>query len=98
MLVMMLFNELPSAGGGDMGGGGTWNGLAGSVPCLCPYIVGLLVGVELGVEFAVRVFARGGEMDVGLVVRDFGGGGGSDGPGFDVGMDENGLADGRPCG
>lgn len=53
MLVMILLIELPSAGGGDMGGGGTWNGLAGSVPCLCPYMFRLLVGVELGVEFAV---------------------------------------------
>lgn len=38
MLVMMLFIDVPSAGGGDIGGGGTWNGRVGSVPCLCPYM------------------------------------------------------------
>lgn len=88
MLVMILLIELlPNAGGGDMGGGGTWNDLPGSVCCLCPYMFRLLVGVVLGVEFAVRVFARGGEMGVGLAVRDFeGGGGGRDGPEFEVGM------------
>ncbi|KAJ4387878.1 hypothetical protein N0V93_008481 [Gnomoniopsis smithogilvyi] len=88
--------ELPNAGGGDMGGGGTWNGLPGSVPCLCPYILELLVGVELGVELAVRAFARGGEMGVGLAVRDFGGGGGRAGPGLEVGIGGSGFTGGRP--
>lgn len=75
MLVMMLFIEdEPSEGGGDIGGGGTWNGLEGSVPCLCPYMLGLLVGVELGVEWVLWNLVCGGDTGVGLVVRDFGGG------------------------
>lgn len=93
----MLFIDVPSAGGGDIGGGGTWNGLVGSVPCLCPYMIPLDVGVELRVDCVVCGFVWGGDMEVGLVVRDFGGGG-RGGPEFDVGMGGRGLAGGRAWG
>lgn len=106
MLVMVMpLSELAIAGGGDMGGGGTWKPLEGSVPCLCcPYILKLPVGVELGVELEVcgRAGGGGGETGGGLVVRDLGGGGGggSGGSGelrleLELGMDGSGLADCR---
>lgn len=54
MLVSMpLIEDVPSAGGGDIGGGGTWNGRDGSVPCLCPYMLFPCVGVDVGVDWAV---------------------------------------------
>lgn len=90
----MLLIEVPSAGGGDIGGGGIWNGLVGSVPCLCPYMIPLDVGVELRVEWLVCTFVWGGDMGVGLVVRDFGSGGRGE-PEFDVGMGGRGLVGGR---
>lgn len=49
MGTMPFSDGAPSAEGGDMGGGGgTWNGRGGSVPALCPYMLGLPVGVEVG--------------------------------------------------
>lgn len=57
MLVIILLSEDPSAGGGDIGGGGIWNGRVGSVPCLCPYMFPFpfppVVGVEFSGEYVV---------------------------------------------
>lgn len=52
LVITPLMDVVPSDGGGDIGGGGIWNGRVGSVPCLCPYMLRceMLVGVELGVE------------------------------------------------
>lgn len=86
---MMLFIDVPSAGGGDMGGGGTWNGLEGSVPGLCPYMFPLVVG-----EWVVWIFVCG-DLGVGLVVRDLDGGGGRGGPVLDMGIGGRGEAGGR---
>lgn len=90
MLVMMLFIDDPSAGGGDIGGGGTWNGLVGSVPDLCPYMVPLVVG-----ECVDWIFVCGGDLGVGLVVRDLEGGAGRGGPVLAVGMGGRGEPGGR---
>lgn len=87
MLVMMLVIELASAGGGDMGGGGTWNGLDGSVPCLCPYMLKLLVGFKTGLEDEIGGLVGRYEIDAGLAVRVLGGGGGNTlGLEFEVGL------------
>lgn len=62
-------------------------------------LVFIMVGVELGVDWVVwEKGCGGGDRGVGLVVRDFGGGGGRGGPEFETGKGGRGLAGGRAGG